>query len=51
VLAKPVLSDRVTDHPRGEGTDILVLALSNMRDLWVCGLGRPRNFGARKPQR
>ena len=30
----------VTNHPLGEGTDILVLALSNMRDLWVCGLGR-----------
>jgi hypothetical protein len=41
----------VTDHPLGEGTDILVLALGNMRNLWVCGLGRPRNFGARKPQR
>jgi hypothetical protein len=41
----------VTDHPLGEGTDILVLALGNMRNLWVCGLGRPRNFGAHKPKR
>jgi hypothetical protein len=39
----------VTDHPLGEGTDILVLPLSNMRDLWVCGLAARATLAPANP--